>query len=199
MRRRRLLAIGIIVALLLVAAAAILLSSRAPALSSVGVSSQPCIASGDACLHFPTISGENLPGDAFNLPADFAGTRTLVIVPFDEAQQVSAAGWLPLAQELAAAHPDFACYSLPIFPDMAAPMRAIIRTGMSFTISDAGLRALTITTFLDDRDAFLAALDIPSTDAMQIFLLDEDGIVLWRGTGEYSDAQGDALRAVVAD
>jgi hypothetical protein len=196
MRRRRLLAIGIVVVLLL-AAAAVLLISRAPALSSVGVSSQPCIASGDACLRFPTISGENLPGDAFNLPADFAGQRDLVIVPFDEEQQVKAAGWLPLAQELAAAHPDFAYYSLPIFPAMAAPMRAIIRTGMSFTITDADLRALTITAFLDDRDAFLAALDILNTDAMQVFLLDEAGVVIWRGVGEYDDAQGDALRAVL--
>jgi hypothetical protein len=195
MLHRLWLSVGIVVVLVVVSAA--LLISRAPALSSVSMSSQPCIAFGDACLRFPTISGDNLPSETFSLPVDFAGTRTLVIVPFDEAQQVSAGGWLPLAQELAAAHPDFAYYNLPIFPDMAAPMRAIIRTGMSFTVP-ADLRALTITAFLDDRDAFLSALDIPSTDAMQVFLLDETGVVLWRGAGEFSSAQGDALRAVVA-
>jgi hypothetical protein len=152
---------------------------------------------GDVCLHFPTISGENLTGEAFILPADFEGKHNLVIVPFDEAQQVSAAAWLPLAQELAAAHPDFAYYNLPVFPAMAAPLRAIIRTGMSFTIGDARLRELTITAFLDDRDAFLAALNIPNTDAMQVFLLNEDGEVIWRGAGEFDDAQGEALREIL--
>ena len=197
MRRGRWIGIAMIAALVVIAAA-LLLISRAPALSSVEVSSQPCIASGDACLRFPTISGDNLPGEVFNLPEDFVGERNLVIVPFDEAQQVNAAGWLPLAQELAAAHPDFAYYSLPIFPAMAAPLRAIIRTGMNFTITDADLRALTITTFLDDRDVFLAALDIPNTDAMQVFLLDADGAVIWRGEGAFDEAQGEALRAAVS-
>lgn len=193
MRRRRWLLIGLVLVLIVVSGA-ILLISRAPQVSSVEV--QSCIASGDSCLRFPSISGDNLPGDAFSLPVDFAGQRNLVIVPFDEDQQVKAAGWLPLAQEIAAAHDGFAYYSLPIFPDMAAPMRALIRTGMSFTVP-ADLRALTITAFLDDRDAFLAALDIPDTDAMQVFLLDGEGVVLWRGAGDYDAAQGDALRAVM--
>jgi hypothetical protein len=179
-------------------AGVLFLISRAPALSSVEVSSQPCIASGDICLRFPTISGDNLPGEAFNLPTDFAGERTLVIVPFDEEQQVNAATWLPLAKEIAASNPDFAYYNVPVFPGMAAPVRAFIRAGMNFTIGDADLRALTITVFLDDRDVFLAALDVPNPDSMQVFLLNKDGEVLWRGAGEYDEAQGEALRAMVA-
>ncbi len=197
-RRTRILIVVIAAIAVLGVLAAAFVISRAPAQSGVEVSSQPCIASGDACLRFPVISGGSLTGQAYNLPEDFAGKRTLVIVPFNEDQQVKAAGWLPLAKELAAAHPDFAYYNVPIFPGMAAPLRALIRTGMNFTISDADLRAITITVFLDDRDAFLAALDVANTDAMQVFLLGDEDTLLWRGVGEFSDAQGEALRALLA-
>jgi hypothetical protein len=197
MRRGRWIIVGVIAVLLIaVVAAALWLLSRAAQVSSVEVSSLPCIASGDACLRFPTISGDNLLAETFHLPANFSGRYNLVILPFDEAQQVKAVRWLPLAQELAAANPDFAYYNLPVFPSMAAPLRAIIRTGMNFTVPEA-LRPLTITVFLDDRDAFLAALNIPDTEAMQVFLLNDDGEVMWRGAGEFDEAQGNALRAAV--
>ncbi|MEP7290180.1 MAG: hypothetical protein ABI835_00300 [Chloroflexota bacterium] len=194
MRRRAWIGIGFVV--VIVITALLLWFSRAPALSSV--QSRSCIASADACLRFPLISGENLPGQAFSLPADFAGTRTLVIVPFDEAQQVNASTWLPLARELAQSQPDFAYDNLPVFPGMSAPVRAFIRAGMNLTIPDAELRSLTITVFLDDRDAFLAALNIPDIDAMQVFLLNADGDVIWRGAGEFTSEQGDSLRAALA-
>jgi hypothetical protein len=77
---------------------------------------------------------------------------------------------------------------------MAAAMRGLIRAGMNLTISDEELRAITITVFLDDRDPFLNSLSIPNTDAMQVFLLDDNGAVLWRGAGEFTAEQGAALR-----
>ncbi len=190
MRRRWWIGIGIVI--VGIVATGYLVLSRAPALSGVALG-DGC----DSCVRFPTISGENLAGEAFALPDDFVGEKVLVIVPFDEEQQVSASSWLPLAQELAQSEPDFGYYNLPVFPGMSAPLRTIIRTGMSFTIADAALRALTITVFLDDRAAFLAALEIPAVDAMQVFLLNGDRDVIWRGAGEYSDAQGEALRAAV--
>jgi len=150
-------------------------------------------------VRFPTVSGDNLPGQTFNLPTDFQGSSSLVIVPFDENQQVQAQEWLPLARELAQAHPDFTYYNVPVFPSMAAPLRAIVRGGMSVSISDAGLRALTITVFLDNRDQFLAALKIPDAKTMQVFLLNADGDVLWRGAGAYSDTQANSLRAFLAN
>lgn len=192
MRRRWWIGIGIVgVGIVLVAA--VLLFARAPESSSVGIEDEVC----DSCLRFPEISGENLSGESFQLPGDFAGENVLVIVPFDEIQQVNASSWLPLARELAQSQPDFAYYNLPVFPSMSAPLRTIIRTGMNITITDANLRALTITVFLDDRDALLAALEIPNVDAMQVFLLNRDRDVIWRGAGDFSDEQGESLRAAV--
>lgn len=154
-------------------------------------------ASGDGCLRFPTISGLNLLGDNMTLPADFAGEWTLVIVPFSDEQQVNAQSWLPLAEELSASVPTLRYYNVPIFPDISAPIRLVIRAGMTVAIADTDLQAVSITVFLDDRETFLAALNIPDVEAAQILLLNDLGEVFWRGIGEYDAEQAEAIRAVV--
>ncbi len=197
MRRWKLIGVGIVIVVVAgIGLTLQVIGRQAPAVSGVALSMTPCSA---PCLRFPTVSGENLPGQTFNLPADFAGQSNLVIVPFDENQQVQAQTWLPYARELAQAHPTFSYYNVPVFPSMAAPLRAIVRGGMSVSISDSYLRALTITVFLDDRDAFLAALNIPDAETMQVFLLNASGDVVWRGTGAFTTAQGDSLRALLPD
>jgi len=192
--RRRFITFLIVVALIVVAVL-LWITARAPAQSSVGANA--CLSGQQGCLRFPVISGDNLLGQSFTLPADFKGSDVLVIVPFDENQQVSAQTWLPLARDLAADDPDFAYYNVPVFPSMAAPLRALIRSGMTLSITDPQLRAITITVFLDDRDSFLASLNIPNADAMQVFLLDASGDLLWRGAGDYDSGQGAALTALV--
>ena len=190
--------IGVVIVIVVVAAIGLALEaigSQSSVLSSVAISDNPC---SESCLRFPTVSGENLPGQTFNLPADFVGRSILVIVPFDENQQEQAQTWLPFARELAQAQPTFTYYNVPVFPSMAAPLRAIVRGGMSVSISDSSLRALTITVFLDDRDAFLAALSLTDAETMQVFLLNMSGDILWRGAGEFSTVQGESLRAQVS-
>ena len=105
MRQWKLIGVGVVIVVVAGIGLALLVIGRgAPVVSSVAISDQPCSA---PCLRFPTVSGENLPGQSFNLPADFAGASVLVIVPFDENQQVQAQTWLPYARELAQAHPTF--------------------------------------------------------------------------------------------
>ncbi|HVU10918.1 MAG TPA: hypothetical protein VHD90_06550 [Phototrophicaceae bacterium] len=202
MRRWQWVGIGIVIVVALVIGVFLLIvGGNAPVVSGVG--KQACVTStqqGSAtCLRFPVISGDNLNGQSVTLPAVFKGKTALVIIPFDENQQVSAQTWLPLARDLASSSADFVYYNVPIFPSMAAPMRTLIRAGMVATISDAQLRAITITVFLDDRDQFLSSLNIADVSAMQVFLLDGDGDVIWRGSGVYTDAQGDTLHAALTD
>jgi type II secretory pathway pseudopilin PulG len=196
MKRSRII-LPILALVVILAAAAFILLSRAPATSTALTSEQACVTAGQACLQFPVVTGENLPGESFTLPADFQGTQTLVILPFDEDQQVKAETWLPLARELAEANPTLAYYNVPVFPDLNAPIRVLIRGGLNLAIADESLRALTITLFLANRDQFLTELNIPNTDTIQALLLNDAGEVLWRGSGEYDPDQGAALRAAV--
>ncbi len=202
MRRWQWIGIAIVIVFALVIGVFLLIvGGNAPAVSGVG--KQACMITTQqasaTCLRFPVISGDNLNGQSFTLPADFKGKTTLVIVPFDESQQVSAQTWLTLARDLASHNSNFAYYNVPIFPNMAAPMRTLIRAGMVATISDAQLRAITITVFLDKRDQFLSSLNIADVSTMQVFLLDGDGNVIWRGSGAFSSVQGDALRAALTN
>jgi hypothetical protein len=198
MRRRIIVGIVIVGLVALVGIALVLLERTATPVSQVDTSDRPCIVAAESCLRFPVVTGENLPGQSFTLPADFTGESVLVIVPFDERQQVDALAWLPLARDLASTDSGFAYYNVPVFPSLSAPMRVLIRGGMVLTIGDEALRAVTITVFLEDLAPFLSDLNIPNTDAMQVFLLNGDGEVLWRGVGEYSAGQGDSLRAALS-
>lgn len=163
------------------------------------ISGSTCIrgADGESCLRFPTIRGLNLIGDEMTLPVDFAGEWNLVIVPFSDEQQVNAESWLPLAETLSAQNASLRYYNVPVFPDIVPPIRLVIRAGMNLAITDADLQALSITVFLDNRDVFLAALEIPDVEAMQVFLLNDSGEVYWRGVGEYDETQANALKLLL--
>jgi type II secretory pathway pseudopilin PulG len=194
--KRNLLLLVLTLAVILAAVVVVVLS-RAPETSTALTSEQACVTAGEDCLQFPVVTGENLPGESFTLPADFQGTQTLVILPFDEDQQIKAETWLPLARELSAATPTLTYYNVPVFPDLSAPVRVLIRGGLNVAITDESLRALTITLFLENRDQFLSALEIPNTDNIQALLLNDAGEIVWRGVGEYDADQGAALRAAV--
>lgn len=191
--------LGIAAGVLIGAAGLGWMISRAPQTSTVTATRCLTTADSASCIRFPTVSGQNLADDTYTLPADFAGEEVLVIVPFDEDQQVRAQSWLPLAQEIAAERADFAYYNTAIFTaDINPAVRLFIRGGMVMAIPDEDLRRATITLFLEDRAAFLDALAIPDIEQTQVFLLNGAGEVLWRGVGDYTAQQGADLRATLA-
>lgn len=184
-----------ILALLLLAAALFAFISAANAPAATAVKITDC---GADCLQFPTVTGDSLTGQAFTLPADFAGTLNLIIMPFDQGQQVRADTWLPLARQLQSADPAFAYYNIPTLRAVNPVLRGIITSGMNMAISDASLREVTIMLFLEDKDLFFEALAIPDADNIQVFLLNAKGQLLWRSNGDYTASKGDQLRAFLA-
>lgn len=194
MRRRLLLVLPVAVAALAVLVVFIL--NIAPETSEVVLTEAQCVSvsEGEACLRYPTMTGQNLPGTDFTLPADFEGNYILVLTPFDREQQILADTWLPIARELAETYAGFTYYNVPVFPNLAAPIRLVSRTGLTALISDERVRKVTITVFLEDRDAFLAALEIPDVEQIRVYLLNSDGEVLWQSSGEFSAEQGENLR-----
>jgi hypothetical protein len=181
--RRTTLLITVCIALIIIAVA-LALAVTAPGTSQVTVTR--CLTAADTgdCLRFPTVSGTNL---------------VLVVVPFTDAQQILAESWLQPARDLAAQHPGLAYYNTAIFTAINPALRVVIRAGMSLAIGDEALRAVTLTLFLDDRDAFLQALAIPDPDELEVFLLNTDGEVLWRGRGIHDPDQGAQLEQAVTD
>lgn len=189
---RLVIAIGLVILLLL--GGWLVATRRAPAASTVVV--QDCSA-GD-CAVFPQVTGRNLAGDEVTLPDFFDGEISIVVMPFSQDQQVAAADWLPLVQQLADEHAAFRYYNVAAMPAVNPALRTMISGGMAAAVPDDELKAIIVTLFLEDVDIFTAALDIESTDALALLLLDAEGGVLWQGAGTFDDALADEIRAEVA-
>lgn len=194
--------IGIITGLLGVLAIALLIAQWAPATSDVAPVTQServrCLKGTDGnCLVFPAVSGVNLDNQTVAFPQAFGAGYTLLVVPFDRDQQVLAATWLPLFQELAAARDDLSYYSVAALPDLAAGLRVLVLGGMSAGTREPELRQRAVVMFLTEQARFLEALEVADAETLQVFVVDASGTLFWRGSGTYSEASGALLREFI--
>lgn len=147
---------------------------------------------------FPVVSGYNLERQEFEFPRDFEGNINLVIVPFEQRQQLDVNTWLPAAQDVEAGFPGFAYYELPTIYELPMLSRTFINEGMRAGIPDATSRQRTITLYLD-KDAFKSALGIETEAVIHLFLVDRQGNILWGETGNFSQEKLESLVQVIQD
>jgi hypothetical protein len=145
---------------------------------------------------FPVVSGFNLERKEFEFPRDFEGKLNLVLVPFLREHQMIVDTWVPTAKQIEADFPGFIYYELPTLTNMSTLYRTFLNEGMRAGIPDQIARQRTITLYLD-KQAFRSALDIPSENDIHLFLVDQDGNILWRNTGAYSDEKAADLLEVI--
>ena len=148
--------------------------------------------------HFPMVSGFNLNRQEFEYPRDFGGDLNLVIIAFQQYHQFTVNTWIPFAQEIEATFPGFIYYEFPTINEMSAFSRTFINEGMRAGIPDQTARERTITLYLD-KDAFNSALDIPNENDIHLFLVDQDGNIIWRTTGEHTEDKASELTKVIKD
>ena len=146
--------------------------------------------------HFPVISGFNLNRQEFEFPRDFEGDLNLVMVAFQQNQQLTVNTWIPFAQELEGTLSNFIYYELPTISDRSVLSRTFINEGMRAGIPDQTARERTITLYLN-KGEFRSALDIPNEQDIYLFLVDRYGNVLWRSSGEYSEAKASGLIGII--
>lgn len=141
---------------------------------------------------FPIVSGYNLNRQEFEFPRDFDRALNLVIVPFLREHQLLVDTWIPKAQEIESTYPGFIYYELPTLWSMSPLYRTFLNEGMRAGIPDQTARQRTITLYLD-KELFKSDLDIPSEKDIHLFLVDRDGNILWRNTGEFSEEKAEGL------
>jgi hypothetical protein len=142
--------------------------------------------------HFPIVSGNNLDRQEFEFPRDFAGDLNLVIIPFQQQQQLDVNTWIPAAQELERAYPGLVYYELPTIYQLPQLSRTFINEGMRAGIPDQTARERTITLYLD-KATFREALGISSEEEISIFLVDRQGNILWNEKGLFSEGKAQRL------
>jgi hypothetical protein len=153
--------------------------------------------SGESCVFLPRFSGETLLGTEITFPDVLTTDYTLIIMLFRRDQQNAVLDWLPLLAELEENTPDLSSYGIPILPDLASYIRLIVQTGFRLALDDSWHDNL-VMVFIEDRETFLQAMDIPDYDQIQVFLMDTDGRVLWRIDGNFTETKGEQIREQIA-
>jgi hypothetical protein len=145
---------------------------------------------------FPQVRGQNLNRQIYTLPRDLEGDVNLVILAFWQRQQRSVDTWMPFAEKFSAEHPGFRVYELPVLDRMMIPFRFVIDGGMRSGIPDSGVRGRTITLYLNKAN-FLRSLQIRDQDTIHGLLVTQQGQILWRSDGDYSEEKGEGLKAAI--
>jgi hypothetical protein len=149
-------------------------------------------------VRFPEVRGSSLSGEELNLPADIGAEYALVMIAFQQYQQVEINTWLPLARELAGRYPQLVYYEFPTIDRLNPAARAFIDGGMRAGIPDPVARATTVTLYLD-KTAFREVLDIPGEDQIVIMLINQEGEVFWRTEGPASETSLEEVASILQD
>lgn len=199
MRRFRIAAI-LIFCILIIAATVWLFS---PTTSSIllgrSIVEHACLSDSNGnCLVMPGVTGVNLDNQTVQFPQAFTKDYYLIVMPFDREQQVLAVTWLPLFKELAAKYEALYYFNIAALPNLNPAIRFLVLSGMSASISDSGIRSQIALLFLDDQPGFLEALAIENTDAIQILVIDHQGVLFYRDSGEYDVQKAQLLQDFIA-
>ena len=143
-------------------------------------------------IQFPAVAGPDIDGNDFVVPTDFAGDLNLVLMAFIREHQYDVNTWLPHVRELESSRQGFRVYEVPTLWEMSWFRRKRLDFWMSAGIRDPLARATTITLYTD-LQAMQSALAIPDFDTIQVLLVDQDGLVVWRSEGTFSPAKFEGL------
>ena len=152
----------------------------------------------EVCVRFPNVSGSNLHRNKLNLPDDFEGELIVVLVAFQQWQQRHIDTWLPFVEELEQNFVGLCYYEVPVIRRMNILSRTFINEGMRAGIPNPKARERTITLYLDKVN-FRQTLGMSHEENIYVLLLDQQGQVLWKGEGEFTNKAGEALKAVIKD
>ncbi len=149
-------------------------------------------------MKFPKVSGKDLNGVLHTIPDKLEGKLNLLVVAFQQWQVRPIETWVPFLQTLVMEYPQLQFYELPTLRKFNVLSQWIIDSGMRSGIRDKEMRARTITLYID-KGEFTKALDIPTEDTIYLFLVDCDGNILWRDTGEFSEEKQNAVLKAISN
>ena len=134
-------------------------------------------------MRFPTIEAHDLEGAAYVLPDGLPAGRRLLLLAFRRWHQILIEGWTSRLTSMERENPDLSVWEVPALGRQYRPVRTYIDGGMRAGIPDQDVRLHTLTSYTDLRK-LLGSLDLPDTETVHVYLLSDDGEILWAGEGE---------------
>ena len=134
-------------------------------------------------MQFPALKVRDLEGTEHVIPDDLPGGPHVIIVAFQQWHQSLVESWKPDLSAVAQRHPGTEVWEVPSISSRYRLFRGGIDGGMRAAIPDVNVRRHTLTAYTDLR-ALARDLDIDTLDTIQLFLVDCQGMILWRASGE---------------
>jgi hypothetical protein len=146
--------------------------------------------------HFPSIETRDLEGRRYVLPDDLPEGRRLIVVAFQQWQQILVEGWKAEAGDLQTAHPDLTVWEVPSLSKGYTLARPYIDGGMRAGIPDIFVRQHTLTAYTDLR-VLTRELGVTTRETVWVYLLDRAGRITWSESGQVDVAKAAALAAAL--
>jgi hypothetical protein len=143
---------------------------------------------------FPTITSWSLDKQKITLPSEMAGQTDLLIISFEPEQKKDVDSWLPAAQALQHSNFQFRYYELPISSKENFVFRWWETSAMRNDETDPVMWHWIVPLFVD-RQKFRKDLDIPNEKQVVALLVDRQGHVLWRASGDMNQDKRTSLLA----
>jgi hypothetical protein len=147
-------------------------------------------------MRFPRLETHDLEGTHVLVPDDLPKSPRVVVLPFQRWHQMLVDGWVRAGHALAETHAGLSVWELPALSERYAMGRFFIDGGMKAAIPDVGVRQHTLTAYTDIA-RLTGELGIPDYETPHVFLLDAEGEIVWRGSGQVSGEQVAALAAAL--
>lgn len=143
-------------------------------------------------MRFPTLETHDLEGTPRTLPDGLPAGPRVILLPFQRWHQLLVDGWSGEIDALRRAHPDLTVWELPVLSSHYAVGRFFIDGGMRAGIGDIKVRLHTLTAYTD-LPALAKELGLPSFETVYVFLLNDAGEIVWRGSGAVDETGATSL------
>jgi len=149
-------------------------------------------------MKFPEVTGSNLLRRKVTLPQDLQGEINILFIAFYQQHQALVDSWIAKARQIEQLFPQVKFYEIPVIYKMNFISQTFLNEGMRAGIANPTSREKTITLYLD-KLTFRRAVGIPNEDTITILVLDQQGNILWRNAGAYSEEKGAALFKIIQE
>lgn len=148
-------------------------------------------------MRFPTLHAHDLEGRAYTIPDDLPGDVRVVLLPFKQWQQILVEAWQTAMAPALESRGDVTVWEVPAIGGLWKPVRGYIDGGMRAGIPDIDVRRHTLTDY-GELDQIARGLGIADFETIHVFLLDADGEIVWRDSGEPDPGKAAAFASALA-
>ena len=141
--------------------------------------------------HFPQVSGKDLNNTPWAAPAGFPGERTLVVVGFEEEQQVGIHSWFE-GMEVRKPSSGISWIEMPLINNPGLVMRWIINTGMRGGIPSKEVRSHVWTAYTNKK-VFMESCGMTSPKDVYAMVVDRSGKIIAMESGNFSKKGAEVL------